>query len=453
MTALGLYLAKHPALIDFIYVASSMIMGLSRPRFLSMQWIREFWDALRSALEIAAGALCAHKLRTSLTLFGIVVGIAAVVLVGATLGVLREQAVKTTSQTFGVNSFIVSQVASSGNLSRKELSDKLRKNPELYRREAEAIASHINEDAIAAPVLSEIADVRAGSRLFLAASITGSAYPLHIIRDIRLSSGRFFSETEYRRSLGVAVIGQDLVKELFPSVDPIGKHIRIMGRLFVVIGVQEKQGSAFASSLDRNVYIPLRTFEKIWGSRRTVTVVIQPRNPELFAEILDRTRFTLRVLRRLRPTVPDNFDVLTPEAGRNFLERLTEMVVVAIIPISSVALIVAGIVVMNMMLVSVTERTREIGIRKSVGARRRDILIQILFEAVILTVVGGAVGLLVSYAGTLGLSGAFGSSIRIPFGYAMMALSAAAFIGIGAGIFPAYIASRMPPVEALRAES
>ncbi len=430
-----------------------MIKRLSKAAFPSRQWIHEFWAAIRSALEIAAGTLWTHKLRSALTLFGIIVGIAAVVLVGATLGVVREQAVKTTSQTFGANSFIVSQVASSGNLSRKELSDKLRKNPEIYRREAESIASRINEEAIAAPVLSEISDVRAGNRLFLAASITGSSSPLLTIRDIRLSSGRFFSETENRRSLGVAVIGQDLVNELFPSVDPIGKHIRIMGRLFAVIGVQEKQGSTFASSLDRNVYIPLRTFEKIWGTRRSVTVVVQPRNPDLFAETIEQTRFTLRILRRLKSTLPDNFDILTPEAGRNFLERLTEMIVVAIIPISSVALLVAGIVVMNMMLVSVTERTHEIGIRKSLGARKRDILIQILFEAVILTVLGGAAGLLLSYAGTRGLSGVFGSSVPIPFSYAMMALSIAAVIGIGAGIFPAYIASRMPPVEALRSES
>jgi putative ABC transport system permease protein len=430
-----------------------MIKRLPKAVFPGTQWIHEFWAALRSALEIAVGTLWTHKLRTSLTLLGIVIGIAAVVLVGATLGVVREQAIKTTSQTFGANSFIVSQVASSGNLSRKELSDKLRINPEIYRREAESIASRINEEAIAAPVLSDTSDVRAGNRLFLAASITGSSSPLHIIRDIRLSSGRFFSETENRRALGVAVIGQDLVNELFPSVDPIGKHIHIMGRLFVVIGVQEKQGSAFASSLDRNVYIPLRAFEKIWGAKRTVTVVVQPRNPDLFAEIIEQTRFTLRVLRRLKPTKPDNFDILTPEAGRTFLARLTEMIVVAIIPVSSVALIVAGIVVMNMMLVSVTERTREIGIRKSLGARKRDILIQVLFEAVILTVLGGAAGLVISYIGTLGLSGVFGFSVRIPFSYAIMALSIAAIIGIGAGIFPAYIASRMPPIEALRSES
>jgi putative ABC transport system permease protein len=426
---------------------------LSKSRISGKQEIRGFDIALRNALEIAASTLWAHKLRTSLTLFGIVVGIAAVVLVGSTLGVVRDQAVKTTAQTFGANSFLVSRVASVGNLSRKELSEKLRKNPEFYRREADGLAIRISEDAIAAPTLEDVADVRAGNRLFLAASITGSTAPIHGIRDIHLSSGRFYSETENRRSLGVAVIGQDLVDELFPSLDPLGKSIRIKGRPFTIIGVQEKQGAAFASSLDRNVYIPLLTFEKIWGTRRSVTVYAQPREPELFAEILEKTRATMRALRRLRPNALDNFDILAPEAGRSFLERLTEMIVIAIIPISSVALIVAGIVVMNMMLVSVTERTREIGIRKSLGARNRDILIQILFEATILTILGGAAGLLISYVGTLGLSQAFGVVVQIPFRYAMMAMGVAAVIGISAGLFPAYIASRMPPVEALRSES
>ncbi len=409
--------------------------------------------AIRNAFEIAADTLWAHKLRTSLTLFGMVVGIAAVVLVGATLGVVREQAVKTTAQSFGANSFLVAQAAALGNLSRRELSDKLRKNPEIYRREAEKFAARINGEAIAAPVLQEVADVKAGNRTFLAASIAGSTEQIQMIRDLHLASGRFFTEAENERSLPVAVIGWDLAEELFPSLDPLGKHIRIQGNLFSIIGVQEKQGSTFGESLDRNVYIPLLAFEKIWGSRRSVSVYVQPRESASFDETKEKARFELRTLRRLRPAAPDNFDILTPESGRSFLERLTNMVAIAIVPISSVALIVAGIVVMNMMLVSVTERTREIGIRKSLGARRTDILVQILFESAILTALGGAAGLLISYLFSFALGAALGSAAGIPLVYAVMALSLSAAIGLGAGIFPAYIASRMPPVEALRSES
>jgi putative ABC transport system permease protein len=141
-----------------------------------------------------------------------------------------------------------------------------------------------------------------------------------------------------------------------------------------------------------------------------------------------------------------------PEAGRSFLERLTDIIVIAIIPISSIALIVAGIVVMNMMLVSVTERTREIGIRKSLGARKLDVLVQILFESALLTIIGGATGLLISYLGTFGLGQALDTQVSIPPAYAWMALAVAASIGIGAGLYPAYLASRMSPIEAMRSE-
>ncbi len=413
----------------------------------------EWIVALENALFIAVDTLWAHKLRSALTVFGIVVGIAAVVLVGATLGIIGDIAVRTTAQTFGTNTFIVSRIASVGDLTRKELSEKLRKNPEIYRREAEALARRLNGSVTIAPTLQAVADTKAGNRTFLAALITGSTSEIQQIRDIRLSAGRFFTDEENRRSRGVVVIGQDLVDELFPSLDPLNKRVRIQGRPFVVIGVQEKQGSSFGTSLDRNVYMPLLVYEKIWGSRQSVTIYAQPRDLERLPETEEQSRFAMRTLRRLRPKTADNFDVLTPETGRSFLARLTGMIAVAIVPISSVALVVAGIVVMNMMLVSVTERTHEIGLRKSLGARNRDVLAQILFESTLLTILGGAAGLLLSYLGTFGLSGAFGSSVGIPLGYALMALGVAAVIGIGAGFYPAYIASRMPPVEALRSET
>jgi putative ABC transport system permease protein len=406
-----------------------------------------------NSLQIAAGTLWAHKLRSVLTVLGIVIGIAAVVLIGATLQAVREMAVKSTAQTIGADTFIISQVASVGNLSRKELSDKLRKNPEIYRREAEAFAVRMRDRALVAPILEQIADVKAGNKTFLAASITGSTANIQSIRNIKLSNGRFFTEAENRRSLRLAVIGQDLVDEISPSSDPIGKNIRIKGQLFRVVGVLEKQGASFGSSLDRKVYLPLLAFEKIWGTRRAVSLAVQPFDPEYLAENQEQSRFAMRMLRRLKPKAPDNFDLLVPESGQDFLSRVVGIIAVAIVPITSVALIVAGIVVMNMMLVSVTERTRETGIRKSLGARNRDIFAEILFESTILTLLGGSAGLLLAYLGTLGLRQALASAISISPAYAFMALGVAAAVGVSAGFFPAYVASRMPPVEALRHES
>jgi putative ABC transport system permease protein len=406
-----------------------------------------------NALLLALDTLWAHKLRSALTVLGIVIGIAAVVLVGAAIEALREYAVQTTAQAFGSNTFLISQVASAGNLSRKQLADKLRRNPEIYRREAESLGRAVSGSMRVAPTLSKVADVKSGNRTFLAGSITGSTAALETVRDIRVAEGRFFTEDEARRGRNVVVIGQDIVDQLFPGVDPLGKEVRILGRPFTVIGVQEPLGSSFGSSQDRYVWMPLISYEKIWGIRNTLTLFVQPKPGLDYAAAQDEARFALRTLRGTKPGQPDDFDMLVPESGRSFLGQLTGMISVAIVPISSVALLVAGIVVMNMMLVSVTERTREIGVRKSLGARRRDILGQILVESTLLTIAGGALGLLLSFLGSIALSRAFGTPVGIPAVYALLAVGITAAVGLAAGVYPAYLASRLQPVEALRSEN
>lgn len=407
-----------------------MKLHIAGTKSAAFHWSRSRAGILAGSFAIALGTLWSHKLRSTLTIFGIVIGIAAVALIGTTLEFVRAMAVKSTTQTIGADTFVLAQVASVGNLSRKELSEKLRKHPKVYRGEAEAFAQRIADAALTAPSLDQVADVKSGNRLFQSATVNGSTANVQIIRNIELSSGRFFTEAENRRSAGVAILGQDLVDEFYPAVDPLGKSIRIRGRLFQVIGVQKKQGSSFGSSLDRTVYIPLRTFEKIWGSRRSVNVLVQPVQPAALEEVRELSRAEMRALRRLRPAAPDNFDLLIPEAGQDFLMRLVSIVSIAIVPISSVALIVSGIVVMNMMLVSVTERTRETGIRKSLGARNRDIFAEILFESAILTVFGGMAGLLIAWCGTLALSRAFGETVRLAPVYVFQALGLAAAVGL-----------------------
>lgn len=409
--------------------------------------------ALGNAFGIAVDTLWSHKLRSALTVLGIVIGIAAVVLVGATLEVVRATAVRTTTQTFGADTFVIAQVASIGDLSRKELADKLRRNPEIYRREARELGARLRETTRTAATLQAVADVKAGNRTFLAAAVLGSDAAIQDIRDIRMENGRFFTEEESRRAAAVAVIGWDLADKLFPFGSPLGKQVRIRGRTFTVIGTQEKQGSSFGSSLDRNVYLPLTAFEKIWGSRRSVAVFARPREGMPFAAAREDARTALRLMRRLKPNAPDNFDILIPEAGLSFLARLAGIIGVAIVPISSVALIVAGIVVMNMMLVSVTERTREIGVRKALGARRRDIVWQFLLEAAFLTTIGGGVG--VALAGLLGLILAYlvPNVPAVPPLWAVASgLGVSTLVGLVFGVWPALKAARLDPVEALRYE-
>ncbi len=428
-------------------------MSLSKPVHFDDRSQRGGLSALGNALRIALDTLWANKLRSFLTVLGIVIGIAAVVLVGAAVEALREYAIATTAQAFGSNTFLISQVASAGTLSRKELADKLRKNPEIYRREAEALGRLVSGDTRLAATLQAVADVKSGNKTFLAASITGTNASLETIKNIQLYRGRFFSEEENRRARRIAVVGQDIADELFPSLDPLGHEVRIEGEPFEIIGVQEKEGSSFGSSQDRYVWIPLLAFEKVWGNRRSVVIFAQPRDAANYELSREETRAAFRRLRGLRPGESDNFDIMTPDAGRSVLGRLTDMIAAIIIPISSVAVFVAGIVVMNMMLVSVTERTREIGIRKSMGARRSDILTQILFESTLLTVAGGGFGVSLSYAGTIAMSQALGAAVDVPLAYVLLAVCLAVAVGLTAGLYPAYLASRMQPVEALRAET
>ncbi len=407
---------------------------------------------LRDIFVLAVDTLWANRLRSFLTILGIVIGIAAVVLVGAAIEALRTIAVATTTQTFGANTFILARVASSGTLSRRELADKLRKNPEILLPEARRLERMVHASTRLAATLQEIADVKSGNRVFRAASITGGDGALELIRDIRIAQGRFFRQEENMRAQRLVVIGQDIVDEIFPSVDPLGRQVKIQGIFFTVIGVQERQGSSFGSSLDRSVWMPLLAFQRIWGTQRSLTVFAQPRETHDFEAAQEETRVALRLIRGLGPREEDTFDLLIPEAGRGFVGRLTDAISQAIIPISSIALLVAGVVVMNMMLVSVTERTREIGIRKSLGATRRNILIQVLIESTLLCSLGGGLGLLLSYVGTFALSGAFGTGVGLPLSYLFLALGISALIGSAAGTYPAYLAARLDPVEALRSE-
>ena len=237
------------------------------------------WTAWGNAFVIAVATLWAHKLRSLLTVFGIVIGIASVVLAGATLLSVRDLAVRSTAQSFGVNTFIVSQVASVGDLTPQGACGQAAPEPgDLPQGGGTAQAPHEPGGAPGTRRCSRWSDIKAGNRTFLAATVVGSTADIQTIRDVRLDSGRFFTEEENRRSRSVAIIGHDLVKELFPSLDPLGKQIRIKGRPFVVIGTEEKQGSSFASSLDRNVWIPLLAYEKIWGSRLSVTIYEKPKD-------------------------------------------------------------------------------------------------------------------------------------------------------------------------------
>jgi putative ABC transport system permease protein len=275
------------------------------------------------------------------------------------------------------------------------------------------------------------------------------------IRDINVVSGRFFTATEEQNAAFVAVIGDDLRNNLFPDgSSPLGRTFKIQGLDFLVVGLTERLGSAFGRSQDNSAYIPVTAFNRLFGPGKTISIFGRPRKDSGYTmqQSLDFTRVALRTRFHQKPGESDRFDFLTPDAIRGFIDSLLSMVAAVVVPVTCISLVVGGIVIMNIMLVSVTERTREIGIRKALGARRFDIMMQILIESVIMAGAGGALGVLLGAALTSVMTAAFGVTLRVTPFYIFLSVFVSGAVGVVSGWYPAFKASRLDPIVALRAE-
>ena len=414
-------------------------------------WVR-CWYNLTSALGLAVDSIRAHKLRSFLTLLGIIIGVASVVVVGAAIEGLGVYAEESTAKVFGSETYFIAQVA--GIRSRKEFFDHLRRNKTIRADDLRFLRTTTGELIHYSPYQFRAADVTYRDLRFEDATILGVAASLPEMRDINLVEGRFFTEQEERTKQAVAVVGEDVRARLFPTSSPLERKVRIQGLEFRVIGVQEKLGSSFGRSQDNMVFIPHSVFTRLYGTGQSVMFFgrARPGAGLSLPEALDLTRVALRTRFRLRPTEPDRFDTVTPDSVRSFIDQILGLISAVVVPVTGMSLVVGGIVIMNIMLVSVTERTREIGIRKSLGARVSDIRLQFLLEAVLLAAAGGAAGVLAGVALTRVLAGVFEISLRITSTYVVMALAVSSAVGIASGWYPARRAARLDPVVALRAE-
>jgi putative ABC transport system permease protein len=405
-----------------------------------------------SASWLAIDSIRAHTLRSFLTLLGVIVGVASVVMVGAAIEGLGTYASDSTSKVFGTNTFLIAQVANA--VSRSDFFAKLKQNRPIRPDDLKYLEALTGDTILYSAYNQRIEDIRREMLRSEAATVFGVASVLPEMREINLSEGRFFTDQEDRSASPVAVIGSEVADTLFPNMYPVGRTVKIRGREFTVVGVQEKVGSPFGRNQDNIAYVPFPVFLKMYGSGQSIAIFgrARPGSNLSVESALDVTRSALRARFHARPGYADRFDSLTPEAMQSFIAQLLGMISAVVVPVTLISLVVGGIVIMNIMLVSVTERTHEIGVRKSVGARQADIRRQFLIEAVILAALGGTIGVATGASLTMLLAKLADVTLTITTKYVVLGLAVSGIVGVISGWYPAVRASRLDPIEALRAE-
>lgn len=404
---------------------------------------------MREVVRQGAAALRASPLRSALGALAIAVAVATIILVTAALDGIRRYAELTTARTFGTNTFVIARVASPGRVARRQLQEQLARNPPITRVDASTLARYGARITRYAPNAQIRADVAQGAALLEDAPVTGTTSALAEIRDLNLIAGRFFTPEEDASGAHVAVIGADVVDSLFAGREPIGGSIRIAGRRFQVIGVQGRIGSG---SQDKYVWIPVRAHERAFGATRSLQIFAAGVGNTTASAAEDHARTSMRAIRALAPGAADNFDVLTPDAARGFVANLSQRIGAAAGPIAFVALLAAIVVVTNTVLVSVTQRTREIGIRRALGARKSQVVAEVLAEAALLGALGGGAGTVLAIAILGAASAVLPVQVSASPGTLALAIAAAAGSGLAAGWYPAVRANRLDVVEALRSE-
>jgi putative ABC transport system permease protein len=365
-----------------------------------------YLDAGRIALQ----SIFAHKLRAFLTLIGIIIG----------------------------------------RMSDEDFERRMRRNKRIEWEEYEWVRDHCKSCAEVGAQMGNNTDLTQDGLEFPSAQVFGVTANMIDIEDKTISEGRFILPDEVQRSALVVVLGDDIKEKFFPNVDPIGKTLKVRGLPMRVVGVEEKRGSFFGDSIDRHIYIPITTHIQIFGrGANGLGIHGKSMNRENMSATIEEARMAMRDKRKLKGNDEDDFGVVNVEEVNNQVDQFTSSIAAVVIPITLITLVVGGIVVMNIMLVSVTERTFEVGLRKAVGATRKQILMQFLIESALLCVLGGVFGLLLAAGICWLITIAAQITMTITIGYILLALIVSSAVGMIAGIYPAFKAARLDPIVAL----
>jgi putative ABC transport system permease protein len=404
------------------------------------------WESIISAFM----SLRAHKLRSFLTLLGIIVAVTSIIAVVTVINGLNSKVTDLVTGR-GADVFILDRMGTSDVFDWRSIIEAQRR-PELTNEDALALSEQGENLLYVAADVYRRDKIWGGNRSVDDMMVRGVGTEFPFLSTFEIERGRHLAPLEIERSRPVVVIGHEVAEELFPTSDPLDDTIRVRGRHFTVVGIAKPQGTVFGATQDDFVVIPLSSWQKIYDRRASVSISIKAANPDNVQAAIDETRMLMRVRHRLRPAQPDDFGFITTQEFLELYDKVTTGVYSALVGLVAISLLVGGIVVMNIMLVAVTERTREIGIRKALGARRRDVLRQFLVEAVILAALGGIIGVGLGFGIAVTISKVTPLPYSLTWWSIALGIGLASIVGIAFGIYPAAKAARLDPIVALRYE-
>ena len=401
------------------------------------------------AAGIALSSVWSNKLRSFLTVLGNIVAVTSIIAVVSLIQGMNAYVSNAIISDVGADNFTIQRMPV---VRSAEDEERVRSNPRISLADADAVRRYHDYISAVAAQGNSSARISYGEESLDRVSLQGVSRDYLYFSTFSVERGRLISPTEIDRNHPVTVLGWETADKLFGGSDPLDKTIKIAGLHFRVVGVSEKKGSVFGNSQDEFAIVPLGTFAKMFGSRFGLQILVKPRTPELVQPAMDDATVAMRIQRRLRPKEPDNFGMFTSETLLNLYRQMTAGIFAVLVGVVALSLVVGGIVIMNIMLMVVSERTRDIGLRKALGARRRDIVWQILTESVTLSILGGVVGIILGFALALTISKVTPLPAAVQVWSVAMGIGITALVGLFFGLYPAMRAAKLDPIEALRRE-